>query len=159
MCLQVWLRPRRRGRSPRPRLVERREQGILGVGPFVGVPASLRHHAGHGSPGHGTARLHQHLEIESVGEALGREFLDVVVDVDPSDGRLLAYLSAKGEVLSREVSESMITVHVRMPSGMMGPVTKSAMSVRPAEDPPLPIDDTNVELPSAMPIDPPSEVA
>jgi len=39
--------------------------------------------------------------IEAGGEALGLEFLDIEVDVDPSDGRLLAYLSAKGEVISK----------------------------------------------------------
>ncbi len=43
--------------------------------------------------------------VEAVGEALGREFLDIEVDVDPADGKLLAYLSAKGEVLSREYGE------------------------------------------------------
>lgn len=70
--------------------------------------------------------------IEAVGEALGREFLDVEVDVNPSDGKLLAYLSAKGEVLSREYGESKITVHVRMPAGAIAPVHQSALQVRPA---------------------------
>lgn len=70
--------------------------------------------------------------IEAVGEALGREFLDVEVDVDPSNGKLLAYLAAKGEVLSREYGESVITVHVRMPAGAMGPVNQTAIVVRPA---------------------------
>jgi GTPase len=75
--------------------------------------------------------------IEAVGEALGREFLDIEVDVDASDGRLLAYLSAKGEVISRECSDdaeskSLIRVHVRMPAGAMGPVNKSAIAIRPS---------------------------
>ncbi len=71
--------------------------------------------------------------IEAVGEALGREFLDIEVDVDPSNGKLLAYLAAKGEVLSREFGESVITVHVRMPAGAMGPVNSAAIVVRPAD--------------------------
>jgi len=72
--------------------------------------------------------------IEAVGEALGREFLDIEVDVDPSNGRLLAYLSAKGEVISRECSETMITVHVRMPTAAMGKVHQTARAIRPAGD-------------------------
>ncbi|MFK8115294.1 MAG: GTPase HflX [Rubripirellula sp.] len=76
--------------------------------------------------------------IESVGEALGREFLDIEVDVDPSNGRLLAYLAAKGEILSRECSDhdgnSLITVHVRMPTGAMGEVRKTALEIRPVGD-------------------------
>ena len=69
--------------------------------------------------------------IEAVGEALGREFLDVEVEVEHSDGKLLAYLSAKGEVLSRKFDEDVVKVHVRMPAGAMGPVRASARSVRP----------------------------
>ena len=100
--------------------------------------------------------------IEAVGTALGREFLDIEVDVDPADGRLLAYLSAKGEVLSREVSESLITVHVRMPTGSMGPVQKSAVQIRPAGSrgqSGLPLEDSAVEIQPLPLSDPPSEVA
>jgi GTP-binding protein HflX len=101
--------------------------------------------------------------VEAVGQALGREFLDIEVDVDPSDGRLLAYLSAKGEVLSREIGEQLITVHVRIASGAMGPVRKSAVAIRPvgiSND----VESTDpVETPvdvSVLPVsDPPSEVA
>ena len=70
--------------------------------------------------------------VEAVGDALGREFLDLQVEVAPSDGKLLAYLADKGEVLSREFGESNITVHVRMPVGAMGPVERSAIQIRPA---------------------------
>ena len=70
---------------------------------------------------------------DAVGEALGKEFLDLDVDVDPSDGRLLAYLSAKGEVVSREYSDSLMHVRVRMPVAAMGEVRRSAVAIRPAE--------------------------
>ncbi len=106
--------------------------------------------------------------IEGVGEALGREFLDIEVDVDPSDGRLLAYLAARGEVLSRECADALIKVRVRMPSGAMGPVQKSAVAVRPADfatsedattiEQMLPLEDSSVDL-SLPAVDPPSEVA
>ncbi len=81
--------------------------------------------------------------IEAVGEALGREFLDLEIEVKPSDGRLLAYLSAKGEVLSREYNEDCVRIHVRMPAGAMGPVHKSAVAIRPADMEPV-IDETDV---------------
>ena len=72
------------------------------------------------------------LLTDAVGEALGREFLDLTVQVEPGDGKLLAYLSAKGEVISRDFSEELVEVHVRMPAGAMGPVQKNAISIRPA---------------------------
>lgn len=68
---------------------------------------------------------------EAVGEALGREFLDLEVDVDNADGRLLSYLSAKGEVKSRDFGNTFATIHVRIPVGSMGPVHKSALAIRP----------------------------
>jgi GTP-binding protein HflX len=71
--------------------------------------------------------------VDSVGEALGREFLDLVIDVAPSDGKLLAYLSAKGEVVDQIFNEDVVHVHVRIPNGAMGPVHKSALAIRPTE--------------------------
>lgn len=69
--------------------------------------------------------------IEAVGEALGREFLDIEVEVDPADGKLLSYLSEKGEVVSRDFGNQVTVVHVRIPAGSMGPVRKSAKSITP----------------------------
>ncbi len=97
--------------------------------------------------------------VEAVGEALGREFLDIEVDLDPSDGRLLAYLSAKGEVLSREYSETNVTVHVRIPTGAMGQVRAAAKAIRPVgrsgpQSKPIPIGETDLPTTDAT-----SEVA
>jgi GTP-binding protein HflX len=95
--------------------------------------------------------------VDAVGEALGREFLDIEVDISPADGKLLAYLSAKGEVLSREYGESLITVHVRMPSGAMGAVHQSAIAIRPAaERPPQATSVIETDIPTT---DASSEVA
>jgi GTP-binding protein HflX len=113
-----------------------------------------------------SARSHKGLAplIEAVGQTLGREFMDLEVDVNSSDGRLLAYLSAKGEVLSREFGETIIAVHVRMPSGAMGPVRKSAVAIRPAGKP-VPAPDSGAREPTldipALPSleDPSNEVA
>jgi GTP-binding protein HflX len=73
------------------------------------------------------------LLTEAVGEALGREFLDLEIDVDATDGRLLAFLAAKGEVVSQTCDETTITVRVRMPTGAMGQVHRSALAIRPAD--------------------------
>ena len=74
------------------------------------------------------------LLTEAVGEALGREFLDLELELDPSDGKLLAYLAAKGEVLSQQFGEDIVRVHVRMPVGAMGPVHRSALSIQQFDD-------------------------
>ena len=71
--------------------------------------------------------------IESVGEALGREFLDVEIDLDPGDGKTLSYLASHGEVISREFGNTCVTVHVRMPKGAMGPVRQVAKEIRPVK--------------------------
>ena len=73
------------------------------------------------------------LLTEAVGEALGREFMDVRVEMDPADGKLLSYLSAKGEVVSREFGTEVTILHVRMPAGAMGPVYQSALSIAPSD--------------------------
>ncbi len=96
--------------------------------------------------------------IEAVGEALGREFLDIEVMVDPGDGKLLAYLSSHGEVISREFSNDVVCVHVRMPLGAMGPVRQSAVSIQPAGFEPY-VEDPVIDLPQVPLNDSSSEVA
>lgn len=98
---------------------------------------------------------------EAVGEALSREFLDLEVDVDPSDGRLLAHLAKHGEVLSRTVDEHRITVHVRIPRQAMGEVHRRATSIRPLDPDELPAEWEAATKPSdGESVDPPvGEVA
>ncbi len=101
---------------------------------------------------------------EAVGQALGREFADVEVDVSPADGKLLAYLASKGEVLSREFGETVITVHVRLPAAAMGPVYKSALEIRDLGNQGLSDagsgNEASGDVTQSMPLtDPPSEVA
>lgn len=69
---------------------------------------------------------------QAVATALASEFLDIEVDVDPSDGRLLAYLAAKGEVIDRDVNEDRIRVHVRIPASAMGEVHRRSLAIQPA---------------------------
>ncbi|WP_417734204.1 GTPase HflX [Rosistilla oblonga] len=78
----------------------------------------------------------------AVGDALSREFLDLHVDIDPSNGKLQAYLSAKGEVLSREMTSEVITVHCRMPRKTLGEIRRTALQVRSGDSRPLPPEPT-----------------
>ena len=49
--------------------VEGLEERLLFGGPLVGVAGALRDQAGDRSARHGAHRLHQHLQIEAIGEA------------------------------------------------------------------------------------------
>jgi len=51
----------------------------------------------------------------AVSDALSRGFLDVDVETDIGNGRLLAYLANVGEVLSKTFSETHVAVHCRVP--------------------------------------------
>ena len=67
---------------------------------------------------------------DAVGQALSREFHDVCVTVDPSDGRLLAFLSATGEIQTQTFENDRTIVHVRLPASAMGRVQQDAVDVQ-----------------------------
>ena len=68
---------------------------------------------------------------EVVSEALSRNFLDVDIEADVADGKLLAYLAAHGEVLSQQFTDSRVYIHCRLPQQYLGRVRESAHHVRP----------------------------
>jgi GTP-binding protein HflX len=67
----------------------------------------------------------------AVSEALTHGFLDVDVETGVDNGRLLALLSAHGEVLSRRYNESRVTVHCRVPQKVLGHLLGPDTSIRP----------------------------
>ena len=67
---------------------------------------------------------------EVVSEALSQGFLDLDIEADVSDGRLVAYLAAHGEVLSKQYSDSRVVVHCRLPPQHLGRIRESARAVR-----------------------------
>jgi len=69
---------------------------------------------------------------EAVGQALGESFLDLLVDVDTSDGKLMAHLASQGEILSKSFTETCVTIHVRMPAAGFGMVRERALAIRNA---------------------------
>lgn len=78
---------------------------------------------------------------EAVGQALGSEFSVVRVEVDPSDGKLLAFLEAKGEILHRTYNEDVVFIDARLPASAMGVVHRDSISVAPIRSSEVTVDD------------------
>ena len=83
------------------------------------VPISAR-------TGFGMANL-----ASAVSEALSRGFLDVDVEVGVENGRLMAYLAAYGEVLSKQYRDSRVLIHCRIPAQRLGRIEEDSLSIRP----------------------------
>ncbi len=79
--------------------------------------------------GYGMASL-----AAAVSEALSRTFLDVDVETGVENGRLLAYLAAHGEILSKQYYDSRVVVHCRVPERYLGRVRDDEAVVRPHQN-------------------------
>lgn len=90
--------------------------------------------------GEGLDRLHG-----AVSDALSRSFRDVDIDMPNKNGRLLAYLAAKGEVLSTHYSEDRVRVHCRIPQKYLGRITDEDVEIFPHNEPPDSIAPTVVD--------------
>jgi len=95
-----------------------RLQGLLGRYPNA-VPISAR-------SGLGLAAL-----AAAVSEALSRTFRDVDVEFAVGNGRLMAYLAAHGEVLSKHFRDSRVVVHCRIAQKHLGRIGRDQCVVRP----------------------------
>jgi GTP-binding protein HflX len=67
----------------------------------------------------------------TVSDALSRGFQDVDVETDVANGRLLAYLSSHGEVLSRRFTDRRVLVHCRLPQQFLAHIHEDGTTVRP----------------------------
>ena len=65
-----------------------------------------------------------------VSDALSRSFRNVDIEMPVNNGKLLAYLAAKGEVLSTTFSEDKTIVHCRIPQKYLGRITDSDIIIR-----------------------------
>lgn len=82
----------------------------------------------------GFERLHS-----VVSDALSRSFRDVDIEMPIDNGKLLAYLAAKGEVLSTHYREDTVVVHCRIPQKYLGRVTDENVVITPhGEEPESP---------------------
>jgi GTPase len=75
--------------------------------------------------GEGISRL-----AAAVSDALTQHFLDVDIDTDVANGRLLAYLAKHGEILSRTYAEDRVTIHCRMPRKYLAPISADEARIR-----------------------------
>ena len=86
------------------------------------VPISAR-------TGEGIARL-----ATAVTDALGRTFLDVDVEMGVENGRLIAFLAAHSEVLSKQYRDSRLVVHCRVAQRHLGRIHHDRGVVRPHQN-------------------------
>ena len=75
--------------------------------------------------GEGLGRL-----AAAVSDALTQNFLDVDVETDVSNGRLLAALAKHGEILSRTYANDRVSVHCRMPRKYLGQISADEARIR-----------------------------
>ena len=66
----------------------------------------------------------------AVSDALSRNFLDLDVETGVDNGRLMAYLAAHGEVLSRRFNDTRVIIHCRLPQKYLGRVQEPGTNVR-----------------------------
>jgi len=93
------------------------------------LDALLRNYA-HAIPvsaktGEGLSRL-----ATAVSDALTQHFLDVDVETDVANGRLLAYLAQHGEILSRTFTGDRVSIHCRLPKKYAGRIRPDDAAVR-----------------------------
>ena len=72
---------------------------------------------------------------KAVSDALSRSFRDVEIEFDVSNGKLLAFLSAKGEVISTDYNEKTVVVHVRMPQKYLGRIESDDIRITESNPP------------------------
>jgi GTP-binding protein HflX len=66
----------------------------------------------------------------AVSDALSRSFLDLDVEMGVENGRMLAFLAARGEVLSKKYAEDRVTVHCRISAHFLGQIKEDGVVVR-----------------------------
>ncbi len=65
-----------------------------------------------------------------VSDALSKTFLDIDVETGVDNGKLMAYLAAHGEVLSRRFDDLTVTIHCRLPRKNLGRIQGPQTSIR-----------------------------
>lgn len=66
----------------------------------------------------------------AVSTALTHHFLDVDIETDVANGRLLAALAKNGEILSRTYADDRVSVHCRMPRKFLGQLAPEEARVK-----------------------------
>jgi GTP-binding protein HflX len=79
--------------------------------------------------------------VWAVSDMLSRSFRDVDIETGVENGKLMAYLAAHGEVLSKRFTDTRVTIHCRIPQKYLGRIDESQAVVRPHERAALAADD------------------
>jgi GTP-binding protein HflX len=66
----------------------------------------------------------------AVSDALTHHFLEVDVEADVANGRLLAALAKHGEILSRTYAEDRVSIHCRMPRKFLGTIAPAEAHIK-----------------------------
>jgi len=81
-----------------------------------------------------SARTHTGIAelISATRQALSYSFCDVSIRTDASNGRLLAFLAATGNVLSRQFTESSVVLHCKLSRAMLGRIPPGEATIVPS---------------------------
>jgi GTP-binding protein HflX len=70
----------------------------------------------------------------AVSDALSRSFLELNVQTDVANGKLMAFIAARGEILSKQFSETEVSIHCRMPVKFAGQIDRTQATVSVVSD-------------------------
>ena len=65
----------------------------------------------------------------AVSDALSRSFEDVDIKLSVTNGKLMAFIDAHGDVLSKQFDENYVTIHCRMPQKYLGRITDPEVTI------------------------------
>ena len=69
----------------------------------------------------------------AVSDTLSRSFHDVDIETGVENGKLMAFLAAHSEVLSKRFTDTKVSIHCRIPQKYLGRINESEATVRPHE--------------------------
>lgn len=79
----------------------------------------------------------------AVSDALSRSFRDIDVETSVANGRLMAFLAANGEVISREYFDDRVVIHCRISQKHLGRINESEAIIRDHDSGPTKQDSTS----------------
>ncbi len=102
------------------------------------VVDALVHRYPHAVPISARGGIGLDLLAREVSNALSRGFAEINVEFGAENGRLLAYLADKGEVISKQFQENRVNVHCRLPQQFVSKVSEYGGNIRDRQgEPPL----------------------
>jgi GTP-binding protein HflX len=70
----------------------------------------------------------------AVSDALSRSFLELHVQTDVANGKLMAFIAARGEILSKQFSDTEVSIHCRLPVKFAGQIDRTQATVSEVTD-------------------------